>query len=128
MKDRDDMLELETKKAVEAAEPEVVCEICGTSYIGEDGNAAHLKFRIHDAYVQIRERIAELKPRVDEWEKQKKDKKDDEHKKKRKEEWDKAMEKEKGEKGKDGEKDDDEKKASKDDEGDAKKKRSKERS
>lgn len=119
LKDRDDMLEAETKKAIEALEPEVVCEICGTAYIGEDGNAQHKKFRIHEAYVQIRDRIAELKPRVEEREKERRDKKDEERKKKRKEEWDKAAEKEKGkdaekEKGKNGEKEDGDKKSNKD--------------
>merc|ERR1712066_776720 len=88
LKDREDMLELETKKAAEALEPEEVCEVCGTSFIGKDGDAAHLKFRIHDAYAKVRERIAELKPRVEEWEKMKREKKDEEFKKKRKEEWD----------------------------------------
>mmetsp|Transcript_68349 Transcript_68349/g.142863 ORF Transcript_68349/g.142863 Transcript_68349/m.142863 type:complete len:327 (+) Transcript_68349:70-1050(+) len=95
LKDREDLLEAETKKAAEAMEPEVVCEVCGSSYVGEEGNAAHLKFRIHDAYSKIRDRLAELKPRVEEWEKQKREKKDEEHKKKRREEFEKA---EKGDK------------------------------
>merc|ERR1711860_154599 len=65
LKDREDMLESETKKAAEALELEEVCDTCGTSFIGKDGDAAHLKFRIHEAYVKVRERIAELKPRAE---------------------------------------------------------------
>jgi len=75
IKDRDDMMDIERKKAEEALEPEEVCEVCGTSYIGKDGDAAHLKFRVHDAYVSVAERIAELKPRVDEREKKRREKK-----------------------------------------------------
>lgn len=96
LKEREEMLESETKKAAESLEPEEVCDICGTAYIGSDGDAAHLKFRIHEAYKMIRDRVAELKPRVEEWDKKRREKKDEELKKKRKEEWDKALEKEKG--------------------------------
>lgn len=109
LKDREDMLESETKKAAESLEPEEVCELCGTSYIGKDGDAAHLKFRIHDAYVKVRARIDVLKPRAEEWERTKREKKDEEFKKKRKEEWDKAAEKEKP----DGDKKDDSEKSEK---------------
>mmetsp|Transcript_44563 Transcript_44563/g.129585 ORF Transcript_44563/g.129585 Transcript_44563/m.129585 type:complete len:378 (+) Transcript_44563:117-1250(+) len=96
MKERDELLEIETKKAMEALDPEEVCDICGTSYVGKDGDAAHLKFRIHDAYKQIRARIAELKPRVEELERKHREQKEEEFKRKRKEEWDKALEKEGG--------------------------------
>merc|ERR1712085_76547 len=93
-KDREDLLEVETKKAIENQVPEVCCEICGTAYIGDDGNAAHLGFRIHDVYKQIRDRIAELKPRVEERQKARRDKREEESKLKRKKEWDRAAEKE----------------------------------
>merc|ERR1711920_850608 len=91
MKEREEMLENETKKAAEAQPQEVVCDVCGTAYIGEDGNAAHLKFRIHDAYKTIRDRIAELRPKVEELDKKRAEERAEEQKKKRKEEWDKAM-------------------------------------
>merc|ERR1712061_447187 len=90
LKDREDMLEAETKKAADALEPEEVCEVCGTAFAGKDGDAAHLKFRIHQVYSEVRARIAELKPRVEEWEQKRRGKKEEEAKKKRKEEWDKA--------------------------------------
>merc|ERR1712039_112437 len=89
LKDRDDMLEAKT--AVEAMEPEEVCDICGTAYQGEDGDAAHRKFRIHAAYTEIRARIAELKERVEEREKLRREKKEEEFKKKRKEELEKSI-------------------------------------
>merc|ERR1712187_114181 len=50
LKDREDMLEAETKKAAEALEPEEVCEVCGTAYVGKEADEAHLKFRIHQVY------------------------------------------------------------------------------
>merc|ERR1712222_302832 len=37
LKDRDELLEEETKKAVSAQTPEDTCEICGPSYFGKDG-------------------------------------------------------------------------------------------
>merc|ERR1712194_564384 len=95
LKDRDEVLEEEMKKAIEAVVPEEVCDICGTAYIGSDGNGAHLQFKIHAAYKSIRERIEELRPRVQERERQNKERKDEESKKKRKEDGDKATEKEK---------------------------------
>eukprot|EP00435_Cladocopium_sp_Y103_P051211 s453_g15.t2 len=48
--------------------------VCGTSYEGDAGNAAHKKFRIHEAYTIVRQRMDELKPRVEEWEKAQKEK------------------------------------------------------
>lgn len=95
LKERDEMLEDEMKKAIEAVVPEEVCEICGTAYIGSDGNGAHLQFKIHAAYKSLRERVEELRPRVQEQERLNKEKKDEESKKKRKEDGDKAAEKEK---------------------------------
>merc|ERR1712013_255330 len=50
LKERDEMLEEETKKAIENQVPEEVCEICGTAYTGSDGNASPLQFKIHGAY------------------------------------------------------------------------------
>lgn len=56
--------ERELKKAKEAAVPEEVCEVCGTAYVGSAGNAAHLQFRIHNAYSEIRDKLKELKERT----------------------------------------------------------------
>merc|ERR1719188_2234954 len=106
LKDREELLEAETRKAALALEPEEVCEICGTAYTGPDGNAAHLTFKIHTAYEKIRARIAELKPRIEERERLKREKKDEELKKKRKEEWEAAEQKDK-KGGKDADKDKD---------------------
>jgi len=59
--------EEETKKAIAAAIPEEVCEICGTAYQGSAADTAHKQFKIHKSYQEIRDKLAELKPRVDEW-------------------------------------------------------------
>merc|ERR1712194_212894 len=69
MKDRETLTEPEQKKAIESIVAEVSCEICGTCYAGEDENETHLRFRIHIAYKEIRDRLAELKPRVQDKEK-----------------------------------------------------------
>jgi len=56
--------ERELKKAKDNAINEEVCEICGTSYLGSAGNAAHLQFRIHNAYSEIRDKHREIKDRI----------------------------------------------------------------
>lgn len=63
-KDANAYEELELQKAKDAAIPEECCEICGTSYKGSAGNAAHEQFRIHTAYLEIRERHAQMKETV----------------------------------------------------------------
>eukprot|EP00931_Biecheleriopsis_adriatica_P067759 TRINITY_DN41825_c0_g1_i1.p1 TRINITY_DN41825_c0_g1~~TRINITY_DN41825_c0_g1_i1.p1 ORF type:complete len:320 (+),score=83.13 TRINITY_DN41825_c0_g1_i1:75-1034(+) len=68
------MEEEETKKAVAAAIPEEVCEICGTCYQGDAADAAHKKFKIHLAYKEIRDRLEKLKPKIEEQKKKKEDK------------------------------------------------------
>merc|ERR1712194_886274 len=95
MKDRETLTEPEQKKAIESIVAEVSCEICGTCYAGEDENETHLRFRIHIAYKEIRDRLAELKPRVQGREKQRRDKKDEDSRRRRKEDWDKDKEKDK---------------------------------
>ncbi|CAJ1429959.1 unnamed protein product [Effrenium voratum] len=74
LKEREEVLEEETKKAIAALPPQEVCEVCGTSYEGDAGNAAHKKFRIHEAYTIVRQRMDDLKPRVEEWDKAQKEK------------------------------------------------------
>lgn len=92
MKERDELQALETKNAIEAIIPEEVCEVCGVSYVGRDGDAAHKAFRIHDAYKRIRARIKEMRPKLDEREQKRRAQKDEESKKSRKEEWDRLQE------------------------------------
>jgi len=65
--------EAETKKAIAAAVPEEVCDICGTCYQGAAADAAHKQFKIHNSYQEIRNKLDELKPRVDEWRKSRQD-------------------------------------------------------
>ncbi|CAE7943254.1 crop [Symbiodinium sp. KB8] len=65
--------EEETKKAIAAAVPEEVCDICGTCYQGAAADAAHKQFKIHNSYQEIRNKLDELKPRVDEWRKRRQD-------------------------------------------------------
>jgi len=74
LKEREEILEEETKKAIAALPPQDICEVCGTSYEGDAQNAAHKKFRIHEAYTIVRARMAELQPKVEEWEKAEKEK------------------------------------------------------
>lgn len=56
--------EKELQKAKDAAIPEEVCETCGTSYHGTAGNAAHKAFKIHGAYQEIRDKMAQLEESV----------------------------------------------------------------
>mmetsp|Transcript_4096 Transcript_4096/g.7476 ORF Transcript_4096/g.7476 Transcript_4096/m.7476 type:complete len:309 (-) Transcript_4096:272-1198(-) len=84
LKEREEVLEEETKKAIAALPPQVVCEVCGTAYEGD--GAVHKKFRIHEAYTMVRARFSELKPRVEEWEKANKEKNGKEDEKPRKKE------------------------------------------
>jgi len=93
MKDRETLTEAEQKKAIESIVAEISCEICGTCYAGEDENETHLRFRIHDAYKQVRDRLAELRPRHQQREKDRRDKKDDDSRRRRKEDWDKDKDK-----------------------------------
>lgn len=83
MKERELLQEEETKIAIERVVPEETCEICGVSFTGKDGDAAHLQFRIHAAYQGIREKRAELLPKIEG-----RRKKDEDDKDKRKEDRD----------------------------------------
>jgi RNA-binding protein Luc7-like 2 len=73
-KECEELEEAETKKAVATAIVEEVCEICGTCYQGDAANTAHLQFKIHLAYQTVRDKIAELKPKLDELKKSNSDK------------------------------------------------------
>eukprot|EP00931_Biecheleriopsis_adriatica_P094363 TRINITY_DN68017_c0_g1_i1.p1 TRINITY_DN68017_c0_g1~~TRINITY_DN68017_c0_g1_i1.p1 ORF type:complete len:348 (+),score=72.03 TRINITY_DN68017_c0_g1_i1:110-1153(+) len=64
-KEADAMEEKEMQKAKEEAVPEEVCEICGTSYQGSAGNAAHKKFKVHIAYQEIRDKLGEMSERAE---------------------------------------------------------------
>mmetsp|Transcript_3001 Transcript_3001/g.7675 ORF Transcript_3001/g.7675 Transcript_3001/m.7675 type:complete len:325 (+) Transcript_3001:147-1121(+) len=105
IKDREAFLEVETKKAEAATPAEQVCEICGTVFAGKDGDAAHLMFRIHEAYSKVREWVKEVQPKAAEFNKQQQEKKDEDLRKKRKEEWEKVQEKDGGGKDRDRDRD-----------------------
>merc|ERR1712039_620096 len=72
MKDAEAYEEVETKRAIEAAVPEEVCDVCGTAYQGKASDTAHRQFKIHTAYAEIRDKLAQLPPNKAEWEKRKK--------------------------------------------------------
>jgi len=91
-KERELRLEEETKKARDAMVPEEVCEICGQAYQGDEAKTLHLKFKVHEGYRLVREKIDELKPKVEEFERLRKEAKEQERKRRRKEEWDSALE------------------------------------
>lgn len=59
------LVEAETKKEMELATPEEVCEVCATCYRGSTADAAHRAFRIHMAYKAIREQLEHMRPRVE---------------------------------------------------------------
>lgn len=73
MKDAEALEDSETKKAIKAAITEEVCEICGTCFQGSAGDAAHLKFKVHAAYKDVRDKLEELRPLKEEWEKKRKE-------------------------------------------------------
>jgi len=77
MKESIALEEAETKKAIEAAIPEEVCEICATPYQGDTANAAHRQFKIHSAYKLVRDQLKKLEPRVEEFEKAEKTRKEE---------------------------------------------------
>mmetsp|Transcript_52346 Transcript_52346/g.168666 ORF Transcript_52346/g.168666 Transcript_52346/m.168666 type:complete len:358 (+) Transcript_52346:101-1174(+) len=81
MKEAEAMEEAETKNLIKTIVTEEVCEVCGTCFQGSAGDAAHLKFKIHNAYSEIRAKLDELKPFKDEWDKKKKEKDGDDSKK-----------------------------------------------
>mmetsp|Transcript_52348 Transcript_52348/g.168680 ORF Transcript_52348/g.168680 Transcript_52348/m.168680 type:complete len:366 (+) Transcript_52348:101-1198(+) len=74
MKEAEALEEVETKKAIKTAITEEVCEVCGTCFQGSAGDAAHLQFKIHHGYGEIRAKLEELKPFKDECEKKGKEK------------------------------------------------------
>merc|ERR1712187_1024907 len=94
-KEREIRLAEEEKKAREANR-EDLCELCGQAYVGDDAKEQHLKFKVHEMFKLVREKISELKPRVEEFEAARKEAKDQDRKARRKEEWDAAMEKDRG--------------------------------
>merc|ERR1719162_1141426 len=57
--------EKEVKKAKQNATQEEVCHDCGSAYLGSAGHAAHLEFKVHTCYVEIRSRLAEMKERAE---------------------------------------------------------------
>mmetsp|Transcript_43558 Transcript_43558/g.78260 ORF Transcript_43558/g.78260 Transcript_43558/m.78260 type:complete len:352 (+) Transcript_43558:42-1097(+) len=63
------LVEAETKKELELATPEEVCDICATCYQGPTADAAHRAFRIHTAFKAIRAKLDQMKPQVEEWSK-----------------------------------------------------------
>lgn len=98
-KQADDLTDEATKKVLADMPKEEFCEECGTMYTGEQEREAHLKYKIHDKYVDIRARLAKARERKDEIEKEMKEAKENERKKRCREE----LEKEEG--GKDRKKD-----------------------
>lgn len=75
----------EEKKAADAAPLPVDCEVCGTFYLGQEEYDRHMTYRIHDAYVQAREKLKALKEKKAEREASEKEKRDEERKRKNEE-------------------------------------------
>lgn len=90
--DIEEITKVETQKAIDSYPREEVCEVCATAYVGEEERKLHLTYKVHENYAKVRERVAELKKKKEEYDKVQ----EEERKKKRKEEWDKEQEKEKG--------------------------------
>merc|ERR1712046_3060 len=66
--DREQLRLDEARKAIARLPPELCCEQCGTVYVGKEEEEPHKAFRIHKAFVELRERVEDLRPRVREWE------------------------------------------------------------
>mmetsp|Transcript_51122 Transcript_51122/g.91831 ORF Transcript_51122/g.91831 Transcript_51122/m.91831 type:complete len:393 (-) Transcript_51122:52-1230(-) len=81
----------------------LACEICGTAYLSQNAGEyeTHLKYKIHESYTLVRNRLKELKDKKAERERVVKEKKEAERKKKDEERAKKAEEKEKKRKEKD---------------------------
>eukprot|EP00439_Symbiodinium_sp_Y106_P080474 s569_g19.t1 len=110
MKQSDDLLE-EAKKYEKEEEEKVkanfrplACEVCGTAYISnnEGEYEAHLRYKIHNSYAEIRARLKELKDKKAERDRILKEKKEEERKKKNEEYMKKVAEEEKAEQEADG--------------------------
>lgn len=104
-KQSDDLLE-EAKKYEKEEEEKVkanfrplACEVCGTAYISnnEGEYEAHLRYKIHNSYAEIRARLKELKDKKAERDRILKEKKEEERKKKNEEYMKKVAEEEKAE-------------------------------
>eukprot|EP00928_Gymnodinium_smaydae_P047891 TRINITY_DN31996_c0_g1_i1.p1 TRINITY_DN31996_c0_g1~~TRINITY_DN31996_c0_g1_i1.p1 ORF type:complete len:354 (-),score=45.31 TRINITY_DN31996_c0_g1_i1:291-1352(-) len=104
----------ETKKALEATGTEDVCPVCGTTYKGKAGETAHLQFKIHGAFEQIRAKLTELKEKVKNAPPKKKRDEKDEEAKPKKEEKDKPDQDKSNGKEKERSKDNDRERESKD--------------
>eukprot|EP00439_Symbiodinium_sp_Y106_P039429 s5844_g4.t2 len=50
---------LELRKAAEKLKPQV-CEVCGTGYLDQEEFEAHLNFRVHEGYKQVRDKFEAL--------------------------------------------------------------------
>ncbi|CAE7627691.1 DRG1, partial [Symbiodinium pilosum] len=55
----DSFQRLELRKAADRLPPQV-CDICGSGYLGDEEYNAHLNFRVHEGYQQVREKYEEL--------------------------------------------------------------------
>merc|ERR1712113_32492 len=61
LKDREAYVNEERRKALEAAPPIKTCDDCGTAYQTEAEYNNHLGFARHTSFVQIKEKIMELR-------------------------------------------------------------------
>jgi len=100
MKQSDDLLE-EAKKYEKEEEEKVkanfrplACEVCGTAYVSnnEGEYEAHLRYKVHNSYLEIRARLKELKEKKAARDQIAKEKKEEERKKKNEEYAKKAAE------------------------------------
>ncbi|CAE7247744.1 DRG1 [Symbiodinium natans] len=55
----DSLQKLEMRKSAEKLQPQA-CEVCGMGYLDEEEYKAHLTFRVHEGYQQVRDKYEEL--------------------------------------------------------------------
>eukprot|EP00930_Biecheleria_cincta_P006669 TRINITY_DN107720_c0_g1_i1.p1 TRINITY_DN107720_c0_g1~~TRINITY_DN107720_c0_g1_i1.p1 ORF type:complete len:396 (-),score=76.00 TRINITY_DN107720_c0_g1_i1:108-1232(-) len=60
----DELEKAELKKVIESYKP-ATCEICGTGYMTEDERHEHLNHRVHEEYMQVREKLEEVQKKRD---------------------------------------------------------------
>lgn len=63
MKEAEALEVTETEKLKKTAITEECCDICGHCYHGDSGNAAHLGFKVHGLFKEVRDKLAELEPK-----------------------------------------------------------------
>lgn len=96
----------EERKVAESAPRPQTCEVCGTAYTGDEERDNHLRYKVHEGYISVRDRLQELKQKRSDREAEEKEKREQDRKRKNEEHIKKAEDEDKNDKDKDAGKDD----------------------